>query len=431
MIRKSFIGLTTPRFEYQTLTGALPEPEEISLPSRATLLIEEAFESREPEMLKKGARVKAGQKLGVSSRSNAYAVAPVDGTIADVSAYEGDFGRVYTAVTIAPEGNGDGIAQIEESFTEASKLPSLDTAADYLACVPGAPPLRQLQDPERSFHTIVIYGGDTDLLVATNQYVVRNQIDALQAGIGVLKQITGIDKIIVAVPGELVQGYGHIGAEIKNVSTVYPSAFPAMIMKDVLGRVVPAGRTPEDLGVCFVTAEATAALGQAYQTGAYPVRKLVTVVDKAGKWKMVSAVIGTPIGEVFGRLNIHLEDRDRIVVGGPMTGSAIFSEDHPVTAETSALMVQAGGDIPYVSDYPCINCGDCNRICPVFIPINMLVRFLEAGRYEDGADQYDLYSCIECGLCSFVCPSKIPIFQYIRLAKYELERLKSVEEANE
>jgi electron transport complex protein RnfC len=61
----------------------------------------------------------------------------------------------------------------------------------------------------------------------------------------------------------------------------------------------------------------------------------------------------------------------------------------------------------------------------------MLVRFLEAGRYEDGADQYDLYSCIECGLCSFVCPSKIPIFQYIRLAKYELERLKSVEEANE
>jgi electron transport complex protein RnfC len=52
----------------------------------------------------------------------------------------------------------------------------------------------------------------------------------------------------------------------------------------------------------------------------------------------------------------------------------------------------------------------------------MLVRFLEAGQYEEAADNYDLYSCIECGLCSFVCVSKIPIFQYIKLAKYELER---------
>jgi electron transport complex protein RnfC len=57
----------------------------------------------------------------------------------------------------------------------------------------------------------------------------------------------------------------------------------------------------------------------------------------------------------------------------------------------------------------------------------MLVRFLEAGQYEEAADSYDLYSCIECGLCSFVCVSKIPIFQYIRLAKYELERAEASE----
>jgi electron transport complex protein RnfC len=60
----------------------------------------------------------------------------------------------------------------------------------------------------------------------------------------------------------------------------------------------------------------------------------------------------------------------------------------------------------------------------------MLVRFLEAGQYQEAADSYDLYSCIECGLCSYVCVSKIPIFQYIRLAKYELERAKSAEETD-
>jgi electron transport complex protein RnfC len=62
-----------------------------------------------------------------------------------------------------------------------------------------------------------------------------------------------------------------------------------------------------------------------------------------------------------------------------------------------------------------------------------LIRFLEAGQYQDGADLYDLYSCVECGLCSFVCVSRIPILQYIKLAKFELARAISaeVEEENE
>jgi electron transport complex protein RnfC len=60
----------------------------------------------------------------------------------------------------------------------------------------------------------------------------------------------------------------------------------------------------------------------------------------------------------------------------------------------------------------------------------MLVRFLEAGKYQEAADEYDLYSCIECGLCSFVCVSRMPILQYIKLAKYELGRINTAEETN-
>ena len=146
---------------------------------------------------------------------------------------------------------------------------------------------------------------------------------------------------------------------------------------------------------------------------------------------MVKARIGTPLSDIFNAFDIELSDKDRLIIGGPMRGAALYTEAHPVCPDTDAVMVQDRMNLPLVSDYPCINCGECVRICPAKMQVNMLVRFLEAGQYEQGAEEYDLYSCIECGLCSFVCVSRIPIFQYIRLAKYELGRLQTAEATNE
>ncbi|MFH1292663.1 MAG: 4Fe-4S dicluster domain-containing protein, partial [Pseudomonadota bacterium] len=78
----------------------------------------------------------------------------------------------------------------------------------------------------------------------------------------------------------------------------------------------------------------------------------------------------------------------------------------------------------------CINCGECVRACPARIPVNMLIRVLENGLYEEAAEEYDLLSCIECGLCSYVCTARIPIFHYIMLGKSEFARIETMEESN-
>ncbi|MDH3885095.1 MAG: 4Fe-4S dicluster domain-containing protein [Desulfobacterales bacterium] len=426
MIKKTFLGLSTPQIEYELLPVHLPETEKVPAPKRITLLHQSNEEHRIPSTLGIGDPVKTGEKLCLYSDQNYYVISPVTGTIAALSPYTGDFGKSYIAISITPDGN----EIIDDTFRQQIQNPTLELVSNYLTGAPGNPPLSLLADSNGSIKTIVIRGLDPDPMVATSQYIAQSRLKDLKKGIQILKDVTDVQDIILITAGESIQGYGHIGARVKSVKATYPAALPHMVMKDVLGQVVPAGKTCEDLGVCFFTAEAVISIGNAFETGQIPTSKTLTLIKKDGTPHIVETRIGTPIGNILEAFGETVSEHDRVIFGGPMTGSAIYALEHPVQPDTDSIIVVDRDKAAYVSDYPCTNCGECVRICPAKIQVHMLVRFLEANQYEEAADLYDLHSCIECGLCSYVCVSKIPIFQYIKLAKYELERAKTPEAAD-
>jgi len=426
MIKKAFLGLSTPQIEYAMLPVHLPETEKVPAPKSITLFHQRNDEHRLPSSLGIGDPVKTGEKLSLYPDQRYYVISPVSGTIASLSPYTGDFGKSYVAITITPNGN----EIFDDTFQKQVQSPTMELASGYLAGAPGNPPLSLLAVSDGSIKTIVIRGLDPDPMVATNQYIAQSRLKDLKKGIQILKEITDVQDIIVITVGESIQGYGHIGAQLKSVKTTYPAALPHMVMKDVLGQVVPAGKTCEDLGVCFFNAEAVASIGSAFETGQIPTSKTLTFIKKDGTPHIVETHIGTPIGDILEAFGETVNEFDRIIFGGPMTGSAVYALEHPVQPDTDSIIVVDRDIAAYVSDYPCLNCGECVRICPAKMQVHMLVRFLEANQYEEAADSYDLYSCIECGLCSYVCVSKIPIFQYIKLAKYELERAKTPEAAD-
>ena len=379
------------------------------------------------ENLQVGAALKTGQRIAVELEGvKASAVSPVTGVVSQVSGQTGYSGKNYLKIAVKV----DRKEQFDPGFRKAAEEPDGSAIMPFLDALPGNTDfsfISALQKPIRAF---IVYGIDTEPFVTTNQFILAARTEELRAGMERLRPLFRGCRIFVAVPPYLEAMARITRAEVTVVEPVYPFTLPEMIMKKAFNFEIPAGRRIEELGVAFVNAETLVAMAEAFESGTPGVRKHLTVVTKNGDAALVNAKIGTPVGKVFSAAGIHTSPGDLIVQGGPMTGRSIHSEDAPVLKNTEALFIRERAEVPFSSDSHCINCGECVRACPAGIPVNMLVRVLENGLWEDAAGLYDLDACIECGLCSYVCPAKIPVFHYIMLGKHEAERIARAEDSD-
>ena len=81
MIKRSFIGLTKPLIEYETLDITPPKPTDISLSSRAILFLDRPYDPKDSTLLNIGDKVKTGQKISLAENNDTYVISSVTGTI--------------------------------------------------------------------------------------------------------------------------------------------------------------------------------------------------------------------------------------------------------------------------------------------------------------------------------------------------------------
>jgi len=195
MLKKSFLGLTNFRNEYELLPVKVPEPEKVTASKTVTLFHPKNGNHTAAPAFQTGDRVKTGQKIALFADDPTYVISSVTGSISSISPYTGDFDRSYSAITI----NIDKNEEIEEPFDNQTS--SLETAIAYLSFLPGNPAYSALSEPEKTIETIVITGVDDDLLIGTNQYIVSSALNDIKKGIGILSEISDVERIVLVPAG--------------------------------------------------------------------------------------------------------------------------------------------------------------------------------------------------------------------------------------
>ena len=212
------------------------------------------------------------------------------------------------------------------------------------------------------------------------------------------------------------------GVQVAVVKTKYPMGGERQVIPAVLGREVPTGGLPLDVGAVVINVGTAAAVARAVVRGK-PLTHRLVAVSGAGVAQPKNLLV--PIGMAYGELVAFCgglaPNAARVIAGGPMMGFALGSLDTPVTKGTSGITVLTTEDVRRSEETACVRCGRCVDACPLnLVP----TKLAEAAKYRDWdvAKRYHMRACVECGCCAFLCPAQIPLVQLIRMGKAEMPR---------
>lgn len=252
-------------------------------------------------------------------------------------------------------------------------------------------------------------------------------------GAQVLMKALGVSKAIIGIENnkkdaiELLKNTAgeYKGISVEPLKVQYPQGGEKQLIEALLGREVPSGGLPADVGAIVHNVGTTYSIYLAVQKNQPLVERVVTITGKTLENPSNFMVrIGTPVQELIDAAGGLPADAGKVVSGGPMMGKALNDLTVPIAKATSGILIIPRSESSRSQEFNCVRCGKCIEACPMGLEPYQMLLLSRQGKYEEAKEE-SVLDCIECGSCSFVCPSNRPILDYIRLAKTKIKKAKS------
>jgi len=288
---------------------------------------------------------------------------------------------------------------------------------------------------------LVVNCAECEPYVTSDTRTMLDRVEDMKTALVAMKDYFGIRNIVVGIENNKkaavksmmglmneVVATGNCTFTVKVLPSVYPQGGEKVLIYHTVGRVVPVGKLPIDVGCIAVNCTTLAAIGAYLKTGMPLVEKCVTVDGGCVKEpKNVIVPVGTAMSDVFDFCGGLTESPDKVIYGGPMMGISVPDTSAPVLKNTNAILALSAKETKLPETTPCIRCGRCLNTCPFGLAPAAIARAYDK---QDVVmlEKLGVQACMECGCCSFVCPANRPLVQTNKLAKVLIREEKAKEE---
>ncbi|MGL5122950.1 MAG: electron transport complex subunit RsxC [Fusobacteriaceae bacterium] len=384
-----------------------------------------------------GDKVLKGQKIG---DSKAFLTSPIhsstSGIIKKIENYDFPLMGKTKTIFIEPDGEETWCDLIPiKTWENATKEELLAKIRDCgIVGIGGAsfPTHIKLSPPADSkIDTLLLNAAECEPYLNSDNRLLIENTEKVILGIKILKKILSVENVVIGIEDnkkeaieKLKTALNGTGINLVVLKTLYPQGGEKQLIKAALGREVPSGKLPLNVGVVVQNTGTAAAVFSAIVEGKPLIEKVVTVSGLAVENpKNLISLIGTPISHLLDICGAKTEEIDRLIMGGPMMGMAQYTADVPVIKGSSGVLALTKKETNTCKARPCIGCGKCVDACPMGLMPIMYARLGEFNIWEE-FKTYNIMDCIECGSCAYICPSNRPLTEAIKLGKAKVRMMK-------
>ena len=281
--------------------------------------------------------------------------------------------------------------------------------------------------PSKPIEAVLLNGCECEPLLTADHRLLLEYADEIIYGLKAIMKAVNAPRGIIVIEDNKPDAIELLNSklaseehlEVVTARTKYPQGAEKMLIKRVMGRQVPSGGLPADVGAVVCNVSTAKAISDAIRTGMPLIERIVTITgERIPKPANYIAKIGTNTKDMVDACGGVIGDDATVKAGGPMMGFPQEDLNVPIMKGSNGIVAL---HTDHAEPVECIKCGRCVDVCPMELePLH----FAKLWNDPAALKARNIMDCMECRCCEFICSSKIPLVTMIKLGKNAVRGMK-------